>query len=362
MKMSFEEYLIDNIGDDYIVANDQKAFRCPFCIKNHDYKLYVNTSGGQRDGLWDCKRCGRVGNPVGFVMEYEDVNFKQAKDILESYGIESNEFFRQAKEQGLTDEEALYLMLMEPESSTEEGIVKTPPPLPKGFKLIADNLDKWEVVPFLDYLINKRNIGAENIPLHNIGYVTKGSFETSTGKTVTLINHLVFLTHDFEGNYMYWNTRSIDPNPYLKSINASGKETEYTRGDSIFNFNLASKLPRIVLTEGVFDALTVGPEGVSGFGKQYTETQLRLILDNIEPHQELYILLDRDAITVKNAQGESTTIKMAERLYSEHEETYIVIPETEEDPNDLGKERVWDLINNKAIKASPEGRLLVGML
>lgn len=363
--MGFEDYLYDKIGEDYTDANEHKVFHCPFCYKNYDYKLYVNTSGGDRDGLWDCKRCGRVGNPVGFVMEYEEVGFREAKDILEDYGIAGNEFFAQAKEEGLSDEEALYLMLITDKSDMREEsqeVVKTPPPLPKGFRLIMDNLDSEEVIPFLDYLINKRNIEPRMIARHNIGYVKKGSFTTSTGKEVPMYNHLVFLTYDFEGNYMYWNTRSIEANPYLKTINASGTDTEYGRADVVFNFNSAKDMNRLVLTEGVFDALTVGDEGISGFGKQYTQNQIDTIVNNITPEQKLYILLDRDAITTKNVRGESTTIRVAEELYKKHEETYIVVPETDEDPNDLGREKVWELINSNAVKASPEGRLMISIL
>lgn len=362
--MGFSEYLEDKLGHDYVEANDHKVFRCPFCYKNHDHKLYVNISGGSRDGLWDCKRCGRVGNPVGFVMEYEKVGFLDAKDILESYGITGNEFFEQAKEEGLSDEEALYLMLISDrrKKDKDKQEKKTPPPLPKGFKLIMDNLDNPEVVPFVEYLVNTRGIEPRMISRHNIGYVKEGSFITSTGKKISMYNHIVFITHDFEGKYMYWNTRSIDPNPYLKTINASGADNEYGRADVVFNINKAINESEIVLTEGVFDALTVGDSGVSGFGKQYTINQLKLVTENIKPEQKIYLLLDRDAITVRNARGESTTLNMAEQLYEKHEETYVVVPPTNEDPNDLGKEKVWELIRNNAVKATPEGRILLSMI
>lgn len=361
--MGFSEYLEDKLGNDYMEANDHKVFRCPFCYRNHDHKLYVNVSGGERDGLWDCKRCGRVGNPVGFVMEYEEIGFSQAKVILESYGITDNEFFRQAKEEGLSDGEALYLMLIsEGDSEEKVEVDKEPPPLPQGFKLIMDNLDNPEVHPFVEYIINQRGIAPRMISKHNIGYVKSGKFTTSTGKEVGMYNHIIFLTYDFEGNYMYWNTRSIERNPYLKTINASGTESQYGRADVMFNFNGAIRRDKIVLTEGVFDALTVGDEGVSGFGKQYTTNQIATIKKYIRPEQKIYILLDRDAISERNARGESTTLTLAEKLYEFHEETYVVVPETNEDPNDLGTEKVWELIRNNAVKATPEGRILLSMM
>lgn len=363
--MGFEEYVVDKLGEDYEEANEHKVFHCPFCYKNYDYKLYVNVSGGDRDGLWDCKRCGRVGNSVGFVMEYEGVGFREAKDILEEYGITGNQFYNQAKEEGLSDEEALYLMLITDSSKVEEEkaeVDKKPPPLPGGFKLIVDNIKHPEVIPFVDYIVNKRGIEPRMIPKHNIGYITKGNFTTSSGKSIPLYNHIVFLTYNSKGEYVYWNTRSVEENPYLKTINASGGDDEYGKSDTLFNFNTAMKKDKIVLTEGVFDALTVGDEGVSGFGKQYSKAQIDMIINNITQEQKVYILLDRDAITSKSAQGESSTLKMAEQLYSRHKETYIVIPETDEDPNDLGRNKVWDLIDNNAVKASPEGRLMVSIM
>lgn len=361
--MGFSEYLEDKLGNDYQEANEHKVFRCPFCYKNHDHKLYVNISGGERDGLWDCKRCGRVGNPVGFVMEYEDVDFRQAKSILEDYGVTGNEFFKQAKEEGLTDGEALYLMLISRGRDEEDVIVtKEPPPLPTGFKLIMDNLENPEVKPFIDYIINQRGIDPRMISKHNMGYVKSGKFFTSTGKEVNMYNHIIFLTYDFEGKYIYWNTRSIETSPYLKSINASGTEEQYGRADVMFNFNGAINLDEIVLTEGVFDALTVGDKGISGFGKQYSKNQIKLLKEHVHPKQKIYILLDRDAIITRNVRGEATTLKLAEKLYEFHEETYIVIPETDEDPNDLGTEKVWNLIRSNAVKATPEGRILLSMI
>ena len=53
----------------------------------------------------------------------------------------------------------------------------------------------------------------------------------------------------------------------MKTINAPSTQSQYGKKDVIFNFNVAKYQPFIVITEGVFDALTFDKYGVATFGK-----------------------------------------------------------------------------------------------
>lgn len=350
--MAFTEYLDIELGEKKDLGYETR-YNCPFCSPNNDFKLYVNSSGTKRDGLWNCKKCGKTGNPISFVMKYNQVGFTEAKDILELYDYEVSEFEREARDLGLSEEEMLMLMIDridEPEELKSEDLL-VPPPLPTGFKRLVDNLDNPEIIPFIDYLIMKRKFTADDIFMHNIGYIVDGYTTTVQGKKVYLNNHVVFLTHDDNGNYQYWNTRSIEPDPVIKSFNGTALEGEYSKRSSVFNLNVAKHLKEIVIVEGVPDALTIGPEGVGTFGKQVTDEQVRVITKDLTPDQRIYVMLDDDA--------QEEIVKLASKLYKVHSNTYVVINGTNEDPNDMGREKTWDIIHSNSVLADDVGMSLL---
>lgn len=345
--MSFSDYLDDELMDKKETNGAETRYKCPFCMDDK-YRLYVNTSDGERDGRWICFKCGRKGNPVSYVMQASNVDFKTAKDMLEIYGFGDENFTREASDRGLTVEEYLVLQMMEQEKPLEDKPEEqlVPPPLPVGYKRIVDNLGNPEVRPFLEYLVHKRGYTDQDIMTHNIGYITEGHAFSSTGKQVNIRNQVVFLTHDDEGRYQYWNTRSIEKEPYIKSLNGMSKDGEYSKRTVMFNLNLAKHYESLVLVEGVTDALTVGSQGIASFGKQVTDEQVKLLLASLKPAQKLYIMLDRDA--------DKQASNLADKLYPKHNNTYVVINPTGRDANDLGHEKTWEVINNHSVIASPE--------
>lgn len=342
--MSFRDYM-DSEFNDYKDIGEEVRYNCPFCSPNTDYKLYVKVASDSTDGLWHCKKCDSSGNPVTFIMRYDQVDFKEALDILELYGYDQENLEFEAKRQGLTVEELLVMMIANMDTPIEEKEVQelVPPALPIGYRRIVDNLEDPAVVPFINYLIYKRHYTPEDIFKHNVGYITNGYALSSQGKKVYLNNHVVFLTHGDKGEYQYWNTRSIEPNPGIKSFNGIATDGEYSKRTTVFNLNSACKEPSIVIVEGVTDALTVGVSGVGTFGKQVTKEQVALILSHVNKEQKIYVMLDRDA--------DEQAVNLASKLYSKHENTYIVINETYQDPNDLGYDKTWEVIRNSSYLA-----------
>lgn len=349
--MGFRDYLDLELGD-YKDVGHEVRYNCPFCPPNTDYKLYVKVSSDNTDGLWHCKKCDSTGNPVSFVMKYNHVGFKEAKDILEMY-VDEDLFASNYRDLGLSDSEILYLMLIKDDEEEEEESEYTAPPLPVGTKLIMENLNNPEVVPFVDYLVNKRRLSPEVIAKHNIGYIKKGHAVTSEGKQVTLDNHVVFFTYDNQGRYIYWNTRSILPDPYIKSFNGVSREGEYSKRNVIFNMNTARLQQDIVVVEGVIDALTIGDSGVATFGKQVTDAQVTEILKNVTPDKSIYVMIDRDAPEQAD--------KLAQRLYQKHKNTFIVLNPEDQDANDIGTERTWELIRDHSVRADSDRRLMLFM-
>lgn len=351
--MGFRDYLDLELDDKRSIGDgSQERYNCPFCPSNNDFKMYVRATNDEKDGLWDCKKCGRKGNPVSFVMEYNSVGYREARDILEMY-MDDDMLTISYREQGLSDTEILYLLMLDKTETkseeAEEPLVA--PKLPTGLKLIMNNLNNPEVYPFVDYLVNKRNLPPEIIEKHNIGYITQGYIETQKGKRVGLNNHIIFFTYNDNGEYIYWNTRSIENNPYLKSINAIAGDGEYSKSTVVYNLNIAKRTGKIVIVEGVMDALTIGDSGVATFGKQVSNRQINDIVKGISPETEIYVMLDRDAPEQADA--------LALKLYEKHKNTFIVLNPDNGDANDLGHDRTWEIINNHSISANSEKRLLL---
>lgn len=346
--MGFRDYL-DLELDDFKDVGHEVRYNCPFCPPNTDYKLYVKVASDNTDGLWHCKKCDSTGNPISFVMKYNKVGFGEAKDILEMY-VDEDLFASNYRELGLSDSEIMYLMLIQEEEEEEVQEFKAPE-LPVGTKLIMDNLHNPEVIPFVDYLVNKRRLNPDVIEFYNIGYIKKGHATTVEGKNVPLDNHIVFFTYDNHGRYIYWNTRSILPDPYIKSFNGVSKEGEYSKRNTIFNMGVARHQPEIVVVEGVIDALTIGHSGVATFGKQVTDAQVAEILKNVTPEKKIYVMIDRDAPVQAD--------KLAQRLYEKHKNTFIVLNPEDHDANDIGTDKTWELIRNHSIRADSNQRLML---
>lgn len=351
--MAFSDFLDEHLGESKDVGHELR-YNCPFCEPNHDFKLYVKKATDSSEGLWHCKKCDRSGNPVVFVREYNGCNYHEAVDTLSLYDYEMSPFVQEAKRNGLTTEEILLLYMIEKAKTAEEPeeveeVKLVPPPLPIGFRMDWDHPD---AVPFLDYMVNRRGFSLEDIIKHNMGFVVKGHTETAQGKYVPLNNHVIFLTHDNEGRYQYWNSRSIEKDPRIKTFNAPARDHEYSKRTTVFNLNAARYLYDIVIVEGVPDALTIGPSGVATFGKQVSDEQVEKILRSVNsPDQHIYIMLDMDA---KDAMK-----RLGERLHKRHENTFFVINPTRKDANDLGREETWKIIRNNSVKADETGRMLL---
>lgn len=345
--MEFKDFLGGVIGDSKQVSDKEVRFCCPFCGEV-DYKFYVKVADDSSDGQYHCKKCNVKGNPITFMKDFYDLSSnREAYDVLTSNGIEMDTSginkFNNNKE--LTESEKLMLIINGYEPMESKDTTKlTPPKLPTNLKYLRNEKHRKDAQPYLYYLYS-RGVSDEQIDKHCIGYVIDGWFKTSGDKYVNLKHSIVFFTFDDNGNYIYWNTRSIEPNTKLKTINAPGKDHEYTRKEVVFNLNVAKNLPFIVINEGVFDALTFGDYGVATFGKQVTDSQIELILNSISQDTLIFLFLDSDATDV--------TQQVASSLYRKHKRTYLV-PHGDKDANDMGTSESFKLLKKNAMLATPE--------
>lgn len=320
-------------------AGTNYHYNCPLC-GDLKHRFYIN----KKTGMWFCHNEQRGGNPYQFVMELYSVGFKEASDILESYGYEQNDWRPKEGETELTSEELLRLHIktqgrsrtMNQESEKRR---LTCPPFPSNTKLLMNNFNNPEAYPFFNYL-HQRGVELNQIKKYRICYCPRGTFERGDGKEISLFNHLVFPA-TVNGKVAYWNTRSIDKQAMIKSFNAPEQEGTHSAGDVVFNLDRAKKTGSIVIQEGVFDALTTGDSGVATYGKGVTKKQAKMVVEAAkETNSNVYLYLDKDAW--------KHLVHYRKRLHSLEPElpVYYVLPKTREDANDLGRQKVWELIDS----------------
>lgn len=351
----FMDLLMQELGESKDAGKDVR-FCCPFCAERK-HKFYISKD----KGIYHCFKCSVTGNPVSFVMNYYDVKFPEAKDILASYDYDvdaerDSKYSPKQYGSDLTEEEQLLLFISRegrPIEQTKEVKYTCPPP-PTNCKSLIANFNNPEAFPFFQYL-SGRGVTLEQIEKHKMAYVVQGEVELTDGRKMNLVNQLIFYTLDDNNKPLYWNTRSIDPNPFIKSFNAPSKPEEYAKNNTIFNLNNAKKSGRIVVQEGVFDALTVGESGVATFGKMVTDDQVELLAQAANEYNiPIYLFLDEDASKeMTNSVG-----RLQSRTGSP---VYLVVNKTGKDANDLGKEKCEELISN-ALPADTEGQLLFDIL
>jgi transcription elongation factor Elf1 len=352
----FLDLLKQELGDSRDAGNETR-FNCPFCGSTK-HKFYVQDT----TGLWICFKCSEQGNPVSFVMKYYNVSYVEAIDILATFDYDVNaerqsQFSLNQYGDDLSDEEKLLLFITRegrPLDDDKQKTFKCPPP-PTNCKNLMANFNNPEAFPFFGYLM-RRGITLEHIQQHSISYVTEGEVELLDGRKMTLINHVVFFTLDENRKPLYWNTRSIDPDPFIKSFNAPSKEGEYSKQNTVFNLNNLQNADKIVVHEGVFDSIMTPGCGVATFGKKVTEEQVKLILKVAQKYKlPIYLYLDTDAWK------EMITTADMIRSMDPNQVVYYVYSGSDLDANKLGFERVQELIDN-AFLADSAGEMKLRML
>lgn len=310
-------------------------FNCFSCGETKQ-KLYVS-----RDGKYYCQHCSIHGKSViDLVCDLYHCSTREAQEVLRDGNYELNSDIMVTKD-----------LLMDKLVSLEQSkkvvpVHYTMPPVPSNVHPLMANYSNPEAIPFFNYL-KGRGVSLKQIDENVISYVTEGVAVTSTDTTIRLENSLVFFTFNDYHVPLYWNTRSIERNPYIKTFNASGSETEYSKKNVVFNLNDRVVDKKLVICEGVFNALTIdqveGYSGVATYGKQITDTQVHLIAEYIDRVKEIVIFLDDDA--------DEEATKLYYRLKSsgvpDTKLTIVYKEKDGEDINDLGVSGSLSLLENR---------------
>lgn len=333
--MSATQSVIESLSDGEILYDGEDIrFNCPLCGETKN-KLYVSEKG-----VWHCFHCSESGfGAVSFIMQLYRISFKEAKEVAKEYG-----YVQESKPKAVisqSDSLAEKLMLIMYDDKEDENLVM--PSLPTNTKLLSSNWSNPVAFPYFNYL-HSRGVTKSDIENYNIGFCVNGTARTRRG-ALSIRNSIVFITK-MNDEPVYWNTRSIDPNPFIKSFNAYAElGKEYARSQSLFNYDSIKRNNNVVICEGVFNAITIshidGYCGLATFGKEVTDAQLKLIVKELG-HRNLYLFLDNDA--------NYKIVQLGKRFLEagvNREQIWLVNnPYERQDANDLGESISKELLES----------------
>jgi hypothetical protein len=180
---------------------------------------------------------------------------------------------------------------------TIKQIEKKPVLLPEDFIALSKNLNSY-YNKYHEYLFNRR-VSLMQIDFYNLG-ISLSKYK----------GYIYIPIYDINGNQVYWTTRSINKNAELKSILPKVQDGYYIKSDCLFNIHNAVNYDDIYITEGAFDAISIGRNGIAIMGKYLSDNQLK-ILSQCQ-FKRYTIALDN------NAKKEMYDIADKLRLYSEN--------------------------------------------
>lgn len=262
---------------------------CPFCEsvrgkKDKSYKLYVNINSGK----YHCFKCNTNGR-------------LRLSDEVVSY-VKTNNLDRLSVKKESAKSDYPYVL-----------------PTTKA----SDNPNA------LNYLI-RRGYSKEIADFYNIRYA---SIIDSLYPGRIVVPNIV------KGGFTdMLVARSIDPNidKRWKYLNPSGSD----KRNIVFNLHRNINSDKLIITEGVFSAMSCGVNGVATYGKLVSNEQISQIVKS-KP-KEVYVMLDFDA------QNESFNLAKTLSRYLPNSKVYYVELLDNRDPNDLGYSGVMNAIRTQS--------------
>ncbi len=262
---------------------------CPF---HDDNNPSMSVSGDKQ--IYKCFSCGASGNVFNFVMDYENVDFKEAASILaKRAGLN----FNTSKIKSSNKYEKYYQMY------------------DLSLKLYQNNINSAEGKNAILYL-KDRKITKEIIKTFKIGLSLKGNALTKvlTGKGYTLTelneyglgteygdlynNRIMFPLFDTNNRVVGFSGRIYNTSSDSKYINT--KETPiFKKGELLYNYYNAKEHVRLekklVLVEGFMDVIRLYSIGIKNvvalMGTALTKNQIDLLK---RMSNKIYLCLDGD--------------------------------------------------------------------
>jgi DNA primase len=322
--------IVDVISD-YLTlqreGNNYKAV-CPF-HPDRNPSLYVSPA----KKIWKCFGCGKGGDVIKFVAEYEGISYYQASiKLAEKYGIEIPKDIINIKSEF---EKYVYALnrVKEFYKKALPNFKKARDYLIKERKLSTYSIEEFEIgyAPNDNSLIEfakKENILDLLIELGHIKEVEKGKYiDLFAGRIVFPIKNLTGKVIAFAGRLIE------DKKNKPKYINSPNSKI-FKKENNLFGLHRAKEYIRekkkVFIVEGYFDVIRLHEKGigysVASMGTALTDKQIKK-LKNLGV-KEWYLIYDGDKA------GKKALLKNAKSLFIKGFNPYLVFLPENLDPDD----------------------------
>lgn len=278
------ELLEEVLGEGSDTSKDNRSYYCPFC-GHHKKKLEIDFNRNRRgNNSWNCWVCGEEKGSKG----------RSIYSLFRRLELPDNYFQRLKTITGVSKV---------PEEAETKQLPLT---LPKEFIPVHGNYNRQ----VYNYLEN-RNVTTIDVLRHNMGYCLDGEYK----------DRVIIPSYDNHGVLNYFVGRKFTGKGLKYLI--PPRQRNVIAFESTINFDLP-----IILTEGMFDAISIRRNAIPLLGKQILPKLFQKILtSNV---QKVYICLDNDAL--------KTSLRHCKTLMDYGKEVYLV-EMGEDDASSMGFER-----------------------
>ena len=287
-KFSIISLLESVMGRGKINSNDNIAFHCPFCHTSKK-KMEVNIVSQ----YWHCWVCNAAGRKLAILFRKLNV---QREKIAKLVTLLDDVEWKPSK------------------TTTDTPVLQ----LPEGYRPLWKLQEMSPEFRNAIYYLKGRGIGIHDILKYRIGYCRKGPYK---GK-------IIIPSYDANGSLNYFVARA-----YYVEDKYKHKNPPASKDIVGFELHINWNMP-IILVEGAFDAITIKRNVIPLFGKTISNTLKRRIVE--KGVRKIYICLDLDA--------RKQALETAQYFMANGLDVYFV-DITGKDPNDLGFEKITDILN-----------------
>jgi len=303
--MNYKNYLLKHFSD-HIPAKNGEEFRINCINPDHfrikgeldtKHHLYINI----KTGFFICPICNWRGNFYKFVSFVEGLSWRE---VYDKYKNESEDI-------SLADFQAVVENRLYPVNEQEQ--VNTN--IGSGFGF--ETLEITEDTIAYKYLVG-RGITMEKIKKYRLKYCIRGKYAF----------RIIIPTYENNKLVYFVARKYISAFFAPKVMNPPKSSTQFLpKNEIVFGIDNIIKGEWLVITEGVFDAMTIPNYGIALLGKYLSNKQFFKIINL--GIQRVYVMLDNDAY--------ANALDIGWKFMKWGIEVYVINLNKDEDPNSIGE-------------------------